>query len=515
MDRDCKYTNNFCIFANKYCFMRSDIIVVGGGAAGLMAAIGAAKVLAKSENGGTVTVLEKMPKAGRKVMITGKGRCNFTNVKPWQEFGDHIRTDASFVSPGWHNLTPENVIELLKENGLRSVVERGDRAFPASHMAGDVVDTLLRACTLSGVKVVTDCEVKTIDVTKIGFSLDCVQTSRKQVRIPTERPPRPGKPAPTREELTIEPVTYSCKKLIVATGGLSYPGTGSTGDGYLWAGELGHSVEPCFPALTALVPTGYKETLAGEIKQAFRGRTVYGKMKERKIAPLPAWYPKFEKHIERIKPLTDLGELFNGNNLDNIQLTLLVNGQEVQQEFGDIEFTDGGLEGPLGFLVSRRAVKALNDGQKVSVAMDLKPAVELEKLDADVHEKWEEITHDDRSRGQSFQRLFRIMLGKFLPWNLTLAFLKTNPKVSVDTLVAVMKDWKLEIAGFVGFERSVITAGGVSTDEVVAKTLESKKQPGLYFAGEVLDMDADTGGYNLQLAFCTGYLAGESAAKSL
>ena len=499
--------------------MRSDIVIIGGGAAGLVAAIGAAQLLSQSENGGTVTVLEKMPKAGRKVMITGKGRCNFTNVKDWADFSAHIRTDVNFVSPAWHNLTPEGVIELFRQSGMRSVVERGDRAYPQSHMAGDVVDTLLRACTLAGVKVVTDCEVKTIDVTPRGFSLDCVQTSRKNVRIPVDdsRKLKPGKPAPTREEITIEPVEYNCKKLIIATGGLSYPGTGSTGDGYMWAEELGHSVEACYPSLTALVPVGYKENtpLAGEIKQAFRGRTVYGKTKERKIAPLPKWYPQFEKHIERVTPMTDLGELFNGNNLDNVQLTLYVNGQEVQQEFGDIEFTDGGLEGPLGFMVSRKAVKALNDGQKVSVAMDLKPAVELEKLDADVHAKWEEVIHDDRSKGQSFQRLFRIMLGKFIPWNITLAFLKTNPKVSVDTLAATLKDWKLDIAGFVGFERCVITAGGISTDELVAKTLESKKQPGLYFAGEVLDMDCDTGGYNLQVAFSTGYLAGQSAAKSL
>ena len=399
--------------------MRSDIIVIGGGAAGLMAAAGAAKILAGNENGGTVTILEKMPKAGRKVMITGKGRCNFTNVKDWADFSAHIRTDANFVSPAWHNLTPQGIVDFLKESGLRSVVERGDRAYPATHMAGDVVDTLLRACTLSGVKVVTDCEVKTIDVTPRGFSLDCVQTSRKQVRIPVEDPRklRPGKPAPTREEITIEPVEYTCKKLIIATGGLSYPGTGSTGDGYMWAEELGINVEPCYPSLTALVPEGYKteqSALAGEIKQAFRGRTVYGKTKERKITPLPDWYPKFEKHIERIKPLSDLGELFNGNNLENVQLTLFINGEEAQSEFGDIEFTDGGLEGPLGFMVSRKAVNALNNGQKVSVSIDLKPAVELEKLNEDVHKLWDEVINDERSQGQSFQRLFRIMLGKLI-----------------------------------------------------------------------------------------------------
>ncbi|MBQ1912034.1 MAG: NAD(P)/FAD-dependent oxidoreductase [Bacteroidales bacterium] len=501
--------------------MKSDIIIIGGGAAGLVAAIGAARELAQRENGGTVTVLEKMPKAGRKVMITGKGRCNFTNVKDWADFSAHIRTDSNFVSPAWHNLTPEGVRELLRENGLRSVVERGDRAFPESHNAGDVVDTLLRACTLAGVKVMTDCEVKTIDVTPRGFSLDCVQTSRKTVRIPVDDPRklRPGKPAPTREEITIEPVEYNCRKLIIATGGLSYPGTGSTGDGYLWAEELGHGMKACYPALTALVPAGYKDQqahpLAGDIKAAFRGRTVYGKSKERKIAPLPKWYPTFPKHIERIVPLTDLGGLFNGNHLENVQLTLFVNGDAVQSEFGDIEFTDGGLEGPLGFMVSRRAVKALNDGQKVAVAIDLKPAVEVEKLNEDIHARWEEIIHDERSKGQSFRRLFRILLGKLIPWELTLAFLDTHGEVSVDTLAAALKDWRMDIDGFVGFERSVITAGGIDTADVVAKTLESRKQKGLYFAGEVLDMDADTGGYNLQLAFCTGYLAGQSAAKSL
>lgn len=499
--------------------MRSDIIVIGGGAAGLMAAIGAAQVLAQSEEGGTVTVLEKMPKAGRKVMITGKGRCNFTNVKEWADFQQHIRTDANFVSAAWHNLTPHNVIDFLKEYGLRSVVERGDRAFPESHMAGDVVDTLLRACTLNGVKVVRDCEVKTIDVTPRGFNLDCVQTTRKQVRIPVEDPRklRQGKPAPTREEITIEPVEYNCKKLIICTGGLSYPGTGSTGDGYMWAGEMGHGLTPCQPSLTALVPAGYKDAnpLAGEIKQAFRGRTVYGKSKERKIAPLPKWYPTFEKHIERIVPLSELGEMFNGNKLENVELALFVNGEEVQREFGDVEFTDGGLEGPLGFMVSRKAVNALNNGQKVSVSLDLKPAVELDKLNEDIHARWEDVIHDPRSKGQSFQRLFRILLGKLIPWELTHPFLRMNGKVSVDSLASALKDWRMEIVGFVGFERCVITAGGIPSAEVTAKTLESKKQPGLYFAGEVLDMDADTGGYNLQLAFCTGYLAGQSAAKAL
>lgn len=501
--------------------MKSDIIVVGGGASGLMAAVGAAEILAQTGNGGTVTVLEKMPKAGRKLMITGRGRCNFTNVKPWDAFSEHVATDPNFVSPSFHNLTPEGVIALLRKSGLRSVVERGDRAFPESHMAGDVVDTLLRACTLAGVKVVTGCEVKSITLTPRGFSLDTVKTTVKTFRQRREEGDRRGfKPRPeeVRTETTIEPEKYSCARLIIATGGLSYPGTGSTGDGYRWAESLGHTVDTCYPALTALVPEGYKgeaPALAEDIKAAFEGRTVYGRRKERKIVPLPESYPRFAHHIERIQPMTELGRMLEGNNLENVQLALYINGDQVQSLFGDVEFTDGGLEGPLGFQLSRKAVQALENGQKVAVALDLKPAVELEQLDADIHARWEEIIHDDRSRGASFQHVFRVLLGKLMPRDLINAFLKTHPKISVDTLAAALKDWRMPIAGFVGFERSVITAGGVATSEVVAKTLESKKQPGLYFCGEVLDMDADTGGYNLQLAFCTGYMAGESAAKSL
>ena len=452
-------------------------------------------------------------------MITGRGRCNFTNMKPWDGFSEHIRTDVSFASPAFHNLPPEKMDQILQTNGLRTVVEHGDRAFPESMMAGDVVDTLLRACTLSGVKVVTGCEVKTVDRTAKGFSLDTVKTTVKEIRQRREDV-RPGqKPRVLRTETTIETGQYTCKRLIVATGGLSYPGTGSTGDGMMWAEELGLGVTPCYPSLTALVPAGYKNTeenpLAGEIRRAFRGKTVYGKSRERRIAPLPAHYPKFRHHIERILPMTELGSMLEGNSLDNVQLTLFVNGDSVQTEFGDLEFTDGGMEGAIGYRVSRKAVMALENGQKVSVSLDMKPAVEQEKLDEDVHRLWQEVIADPRSRGQSFQRLFRIMLGKLIPWSVTLPFLRMNPKVSVDTLASTLKDWKFDIDGFVGFERAVITAGGVDTSEFVPKTLESRKVPGLYFSGEVLDMDCDTGGYNLQMAFSTGYLAGQSAAKSL
>ena len=499
--------------------MKSDIIIVGGGASGLLAAIGAARTLAETENGGTVTVLEKMQKPGRKLMLTGKGRCNFTNVKPWDEFSAHIRTHVNFVSPAWHNLTPEALIALLKANGLRSVVERGDRAYPQSMRSGDVVDTLVRAATLLGVKIVTGCEVRSIETAPKGFKLACTVTTVKEFRPRRDEQNERGfrkAAAPVRTETTIVQESYSCSKLIIATGGLSYPGSGSTGDGLKWAQQFGHTLEPLFPSLTALVPSGYKSEanpLVADIKDAFRS----GKQRkiEEKVRPLPEDYPKYERHIERMTPMTQLGSLLEGNALENVQATLSVDGNEVQSEFGDLEFTDGGIEGPVGFQLSRRAVKALINGSKVSLRIDLKPTVEPEQLDADIHARWEEVKADPRSRGVSFQKLFRILLGKLIPWNLTLGFLECNPQVSVNTLSQCLKNWNFDIVGFVGFERAVVTAGGVSTDEITAKTLESKKQPGLYFAGEVLDMDCDTGGYNLQAAFATGCLAGESAAKSL
>jgi hypothetical protein len=488
--------------------MKSDIVIIGGGASGLMAAIGAALQLNQTENGGTVTVLEKMPKAGRKIMVTGKGRCNFTNVKDWSAFSEHIRTNTNFVSPAFHNLTPEDLVAFFKSNGLPSEIERGDRAYPKSRKSGDVVDALVRTATMHGVKIVTGCEVRSIEASPKGFRLECIKTTVKEFKF---------KPSETK----VEHLDYFASKLIVATGGLSYPGSGSTGDGYVFAEQFGHKIETLFPSLTALVPAGYKSDkspLVEEMKMAFRGpRNKFGERprKEKTIKPLPESYPKLKGHIERVTPVSKFGSLLEGNTLENVQMTLYIDGNEAQTEFGDIEFTDGGLEGPLGFMVSRKAVWAIMNDSKVSVVIDMKPAVELSQLDDDIHNRWKEVQEDPRSAGAPFQKLFRILLGKLIPWDLTLGFLDSNPNVSVDTLASALKNWKMDIEGFVGFERAVVTAGGISTDEVVAKTLESKKQPGLYFTGEVLDMDCDTGGYNLQACFATGFLAGQSAAKEI
>lgn len=498
--------------------MYSDIIIIGGGAAGLMAAYGATKALPLGSSA-RITVLEKMPRPGRKILFTGKGRCNFTNLKDWNEFSQHIRTNPNFVKPAFYNFTPENTIDFLESNGLETVVERGDRAFPYSHRASDVLDTIVEVVLRHGVTLLTDREVTDI---LPGFSIRCADGE-----------------------------TFECSKLIIATGGLSYPGTGSTGDGYKWAKFFGHNVTPCFPSLTALVPKGYK--IIDRPETGLKG------------------------HIHRETPMTGSGEALKGAKLKNVSLTVTFDGSKSETEFGDVDFTDGGIEGPIGFQVSRKCVKALMNGGKVAFSLDLKPGVSLEELTDRIKTLWNEIKNDPRTRqwkdgrGLNGKEMYRILLGKLMPWELIPGFQAWNPDImkidlkkseyadgrsgastgpasryanlsnrydrsqscskgpnhrsnrqprryydiDLDLLAKTLKDWKFEIIGFVGYERCVITAGGISTDEVMPKTMESRLKPGLYLCGEVLDMDCDTGGYNLQCAFSTGYLAGESAAKSL
>ena len=448
--------------------MFSDIIVIGGGAAGLAAACGAARTLVDAGSSARVTVLEKMPRPGRKIMITGKGRCNFTNVKDWNEFSAHIRTNPNFLKPSFYNFTPSEALEFFSALGMQSVVERGDRAYPASHHASDVVDALVRACHGAGVKIETEVEVKSV-----GPGLEVVAADGRR---------------------------WTCSRLIIATGGMSYPTTGSTGDGYRFAEESGHTVTPLFPSLTALVPRGYKLVESKDL------------------------------HIDRSTPPSELGKALCGVRLKNVGVQLLVEGSVAQSEFGDIDFTDGGIEGPIGFQLSRKAVKSMINGSRVSLVLDLKPGVPLSELTARVKELWQEVDKDPRSKRLHEKEKCRILLGKMMPWDLIPGFRAMNPGivtlerrgradtklwVNLPTIAKCLKEWTFDIAGYVGYERAVVTAGGVSTDEITAKTLESKKHEGLYFCGEVMDIDSDTGGYNLHTAFATGLLAGQSAAKSL
>ncbi len=448
--------------------MKSDIVVIGGGASGLMAAYFAAKTLVEAGSDAQVTLLEKMPRPARKIMITGKGRCNLTNVKPWNEFSSHIRSKPNLVKSAFHTLPPERLLDLMESFGMNSVVERGDRAFPASYRASDVVDTLVNACHSVGVKMVCETEVSAV---KPGFA---VETSDGRV--------------------------WNCRRLIVATGGLSYPGTGSTGDGYRWAEELGHRIEPTFPSLTALVPKGYKLQSGKDL------------------------------HIDRSTPLTALGKQLCGLSLKNVAVSLNIGDIEADSEFGDIDFTDGGIEGPLGFQLSRKAVKSMLNGSRAALVLDLKPAVGLTELCTRVKELWQEVDKNPRSVRMREKEKCRILLGKLMPWDLIPAFVEMHPEimtlerrsrtetklwVNLASIAKALKAWRFEIAGFVGYERAVVTAGGVSADSVIAKTMASRLVPGLYFCGEVLDVDSDTGGYNLQTAFSTGALAGRAAAESI
>ena len=442
----------------------ADIIIIGGGAAGLMAAAGTAETYVKSGARGRVIVLEKMPRPGRKIMITGKGRCNFTNVKPWNEFSTHIHPKPNFLKPSFYNLTSEGMLDFLESQGMESVVERGDRAFPASHLASDVVDALVRAATNAGAEV--RCGVEVLDVSRC---------ENEEYRFVVK---------------CSDGTEYICRKVIICTGGLSYPKTGSTGNGYTWASDMGHKIKATFPSLTAIVPKGYKDDTLKESEKDIKG------------------------HIDRSTPLTEIGQSLCGNQLKNVGLSLYIDGNMIQDEFGDLDFTDGGIEGPIGFKISRRCVNALVNGSKASVSIDLKPAVEPEDLSVRISTLWNEINKDRKAANKQYKDKYRMLLTKVMPMSLIGGFTRLNPNTDHKSLAKALKGWKMEISGFVGYERCVVTAGGVNLEEVTAKTLESKLVPGLYFAGEVLDLDADTGGYNLQTAFSTGYLAGINAAKN-
>ena len=457
--------------------MKSDIVIIGAGASGLMAAYSAAGKLRSEGSDASVTLLEKMPRAGRKIMITGKGRCNFTNLKDWNEFSGHIRSNSRFVKSSFQNLPSGKVVSFFEEFGMHTVVERGDRAYPASYRASDVVDTLVSACQSQAVKIEYEAEVSSVAFEAGRFRITMADGG-----------------------------CWICSRLIIATGGLSYPATGSTGDGYRWAETLGHGIVPTFPSLTALVPSGYKSI---EGTRALKQENF---------------------HIDRSTGLSETGSLLCGIQLKNVAVSLGIAGNEVQNEFGDLDFTDGGIEGPVGFQISRKAVKAMINGAKVTLDLDLKPGVALTELTERVKELWTEIDRDPRSRGVREKEKCRILLGKLMPWDLIPGFTALNPGimtlerrgrqdtkvwVNLPTIAKSLKKWHFDIIGYVGYERAVVTAGGVDTEGIVSKTMESRIVPGLYFCGEVLDVDCDTGGYNLQSAFSTGALAGINAARSL
>ena len=415
--------------------INSQLIIVGGGAAGLFAAAVAA------EKGLKVILLEKNARCGRKIALTGKGRCNLTNTKPWEEFLHHVHPKNIFLKNAFYAMDNRSVMAFFERIGLPLVVERGDRVFPQSMRAQDVTDTLVRYLSKMGVLLYTGAEVSKVekDLERGAFNVS-----------------------------TTDGRKFSSELLLIATGGLSYPVTGSTGDGYLFAKSMGHKITPCFPSLTAVVPANYST-------------------------------------------------LFHGISLKNVELKLLVNGQEVQSEFGDLDFTNGGIEGPIGFKVSRKAVYNLINGQKVFALLDLKPAVSLEQLTKRIEREVAQLGANAQKRlmNEGVKAIQQLLLPLLMPKALIEPFVKFNEGLSLKQLPARLKAWRFTISSYVGYERCVVTAGGVSLAEISQKTMESKLVGGLYFAGEVMDLDGDTGGYNLQIAFSTAALAAESAAKKI
>lgn len=459
----------------------ADIVVIGGGAAGMMAALTAKK----NRKDLSVVILEKMPRPGRKILVTGKGRCNLTNACDWDEFSLHIHPKPNLLKHAFRAFTPSDTIAAFNAMGLDCVTERGRRVFPASMKAMDVVDTLTGSLKCSGVEIRCGLKVEKIEKTPEGFF-------RIFYTMAGRRPDSPklgngcdsqggnncgipggnncgipggsncgipgGNGIPKHSMIT-------AKAVILATGGLSYPGTGSEGDGYPMATALGHKIVPCFPSLTALRPSGYATSR----------------------------------------------KLLEGIHLKNVSLYLFINGSLAQEEFGELDFTDGGIEGALGFRVSRKAVKALANGASVTVRIDLKPALDENQLE----KKLGNVGMLDGSKSHTVSSIPVSILSSLIPTSIAKAFAATNKaNIKHYGLAASLKKWDFAIEGYTGYERAVITAGGISDDEVNPKTMESKLVPGLYFAGEILDIDGDTGGYNLQIAWSTGHAAGLAAGMA-
>jgi len=413
-----------------------DLIIIGAGASGLLAAIHA------SELGLKVVVLEKMSSPGKKLLITGKGRCNITNSSEMKDFIKEIYPDGRFLYPAFNMFYNSDIIRLIENSGVEIMLERGGRYFPKSEQASDIVDALYSTALKNGVDFYFNSTVISIlfqeeQVYGVEYLLE---NKKKSILVP---------------------------KVIICTGGKSYPGTGSSGDGYKLAEMSGHKIEKLFPALVPL-----------EIKE-------------------------------------DYGKQMQGLTLKNINAKLFVDGRIIAEEFGDLMFAHYGLSGPVILSLSRNVVIALESKSRVEISIDFKPALDVEKLD-------KRLLRDLNEHGKrKLENVFRLLL----PQKAITVFLdalkieaeKPANQISAKERKAIanlLKNFKCTITGHRGFKEAVVTAGGVSLDEVNPKTLESKIKKGLYFAGEVLNLDANTGGYNLQIAFSTGWLAADSIVNS-
>ncbi len=405
-----------------------DVIVVGAGPAGLIAAGRAAELGAK------VLILEKMYAPGRKLLITGKGRCNVTNSAPISEFITHVFPNGRFLKNAFSQYFSQDILALLKAYNVDVTLERGGRYFPTSQQAKDILDALLQW------------------VNKLGVEIRCTQRVEKLMM-------EDG--AVTGVQANGE--GFFAPKVIVATGGKSYPGTGSTGDGYELARQAGHNIEKPIPAL---VPVETKGGVAQKLQ---------------------------------------------GLNLRNVSAVVWVAGKKAGEAFGEMLFTHFGLSGPIILTLSRIMVKALQAGYKVEITLDLKPALDEQKLDKRLQRDLNE--HGKKQLSNIFRNWLPASMIPVFVEELGLDGSKTCHQVSGKerkSIRQMMKNMRFEVSHNRSFKEAIITAGGVVSNEIRPKTMESKLVKGLYFAGEIIDLDAETGGYNLQIAYSTGWVAGNA-----
>jgi hypothetical protein len=406
--------------------MKSRIIVIGSGAAGMMAAATA------GSRGMDTVVFEKNEKPGKKIFITGKGRCNVTNQCEIEEFINNTPGNGRFLYSALNSFDNYRLREMLLQMGVPTKVERGNRVFPASDKSSDII------------KALTDYMIKHNAVIKLNKGIADIMTDVGSVK----------------GVYTTAGDFIQASSVIVATGGLSYPSTGSTGDGYRWAQKLGHTIVPLRPSLVPL-ETG-------------------------------------EEWVRQLQGLT----------LKNVRVTAMTaRGKRIKEEFGEMLFTHFGVSGPVILTLSRYIHDQIKKGIRLEI--DLKPALSLEKLHLRIL----------RDFTQNANKQVKNSLDALLPKSLAPVIVRLsgiNPEKHINqitkeerqALVSLLKGLRISITGFRPFSEAVVTAGGVSTKEIDPSTMESKICRGLFFAGEVLDVDALTGGFNLQIAFSTGYLAG-------
>lgn len=415
------------------------VIVIGGGAAGMMAAVSA------SDAGKEVLLLEKNEKLGKKLFITGKGRCNITNDCDTEEFLNHVTTNRRFLYSSFSRFNNKNMIDFLNEAGLKTKVERGQRVFPQSDRSSDVIGIFKRLCNRKHIQILYHAVVSEILVKENPLQEN--ENTKKVfdgVRLSDGR-------------------IVKGDSLIIATGGCSYASTGSDGNGYQLARSIGHSIKPVYPSL---VPFVMKETWCRDLM---------------------------------------------GLTLKNVSVRVKQNKKIIYDGFGEFLFTHFGVSGPLVLTASTclgKYQQALEEG-RLTLVLDLKPALTVEQLEKRYLREF------DTYRNKNISNVMERMLpAKMIPVFLQLADVPEEKKVRDITkkerhcMIDIMKAMEMHIAGVRGFEEAIITRGGVNVKEVSPTTMESKLVENVYFAGEILDVDAVTGGFNLQIAWSTGYTAG-------